>query len=49
VEVLEGEKEFRAIEATAFLVELLLTLEVVEELSSVDKPASRRSERGNVT
>jgi hypothetical protein len=45
VEVLEGEEEFCAVEATAFFVKLLFSLEVVEELSPVDESTSRRSER----
>ena len=45
MEVLEGEEEFCTVEATAFFVELLFALEVVEELSPVDESISRRSER----
>jgi hypothetical protein len=45
MEVLEGEEEFCAVEATAFFVKLLFALEVVEELSPVDESISRRSER----
>jgi hypothetical protein len=43
VKVLEGEEEFCAVETTAFLIELLFALEVVEELSSIDESISRRS------
>jgi hypothetical protein len=41
MEVLEGEEELCAVKATAFLVELLFALKVVEELSSVDKSRSQ--------
>jgi len=37
MEVLEGEEEFCAVKAAAFLVKLLFALEVVEELSSIDE------------
>ena len=43
MEVLVGEEEFCAVEATAFLVELLLALKVVEELSSIDESRSQGS------
>ena len=41
MEVLEGEEKFCTVEATAFLVELLFTLEVVEEFSSIDESRSQ--------
>jgi hypothetical protein len=44
MEVLKGEKELCAVEATAFLVELLFALEVVEELSPIDESIPNRSE-----
>jgi len=44
MEMLESKEQFRAVESTAFLVELLFALEVVEELSSVDESILSRSE-----
>ena len=41
MEVLKGEEQFCAVEATAFLVKLLFALEVVEELSSIDESRSQ--------
>jgi hypothetical protein len=43
MEVLQCEKELRAIEATTFFIEFLFALEVMEELSPVDK--SRRADQ----
>jgi len=43
MKVLEGEEKFCAVKTTAFLVELLFALEMVEELSSIDESTSRRS------
>jgi hypothetical protein len=37
MKVLEGEEEFCAVKATAFLVELLFALKMMEELSSIDE------------
>jgi hypothetical protein len=41
MEVLQREKELRAIEATTFFIEFLFALEVMEELSPIDE--SRRA------
>ena len=38
MKMLEGEKEFSAVEATALFVEPLLALQVVEKLSAIDEP-----------
>jgi hypothetical protein len=37
MKVLKGEKKLCAVKATTFLIELLLALEMVEELSSVNE------------
>jgi len=43
MKVLECKEKFCAVKTTAFLVEPLFMLEVVEELSSIDESTSRRS------
>jgi hypothetical protein len=47
MKVLQGEKEFCAIEATAFFVEFLFALEVMEELPSVNE-SRRADQKGEV-
>jgi len=44
MKVLKGEKKLCAVKATTFLIELLLALEMVEELSSVDESTLRQSD-----
>ena len=40
MKVLKGKKKLCAVKATAFFIELLFALEMVEELSSVDESNS---------
>jgi hypothetical protein len=44
MKVLKGKKKLCAIKATAFLVELLFALKMVEELSSVDESTPSQSD-----
>jgi hypothetical protein len=45
MEVFKSKKKLCAIKATSFLVKLLFTLKMVEELSSIDEPTPSRSDR----
>jgi hypothetical protein len=44
MKVLKGKKKLCAVKATTFFIELLFALEMVEELSSIDKSTPSQSD-----
>jgi hypothetical protein len=44
MKVLKGKEKLRAVKATTFFIELLFTLEMMEELSSVDESTPSQSD-----